>query len=42
MMSCCRKSAFSAISSDFPLPGSASAPSTSEVVGGLIHRETRS
>jgi hypothetical protein len=42
MMSWCRNSAFSAISSDFPLSRSASMPGTREVVGGLIHRETRS
>ena len=38
----CRKSAFSAISSDFPLVRSASVPSTREVVGGLIQRGKRS
>ena len=37
----CRKSAFSASSSDFPLARSVSVPSKSEVVGGLIQRKNR-
>jgi len=41
MISCCRKSAFSAISSDFPLRRSVSVPSTMEVSGGLTQYRKR-
>ena len=41
MMSCWRKSAFSAISSDLLLPRSAMVPSNSKVFGGLVQRTKR-
>ena len=42
ILSWCRKSAFSAMSSDFPLARSTSVSSRREVVGGLVQRSTRS
>lgn len=41
MMSCWRKSTFSAISSDLLLPRSARVPSSSEVFSGLVQRTKR-
>ena len=41
MMSCWRKSAFSAMSSDLLLPRSAMVPSSNEVLSGLVQRTKR-